>query len=112
MKIDKQELAKEVGRILSGLPEGTTIEEACAIKAARGDAGARQLLARLNSREWRLGDALLKAAFDEHPSWVRIGEGVVLRLDPDAPEDDELIEWFQKNYPHQARAIERSILDN
>ncbi|MBV9978215.1 MAG: hypothetical protein JO105_22750 [Hyphomicrobiales bacterium] len=107
MKIDKQ-MAKEIGRTLSGLLEGTALEEA----SARGELWAKRVLARRNTREGRLDNALLKAARNEHPGWERIGEDLALQIHPDVPEDHELIEWFRKNYPHQARAIENSILDN
>jgi hypothetical protein len=43
--------------------------------------------------EWRLNEALADAAVDLHPGWQRIGDGEYRKLDDEAPEWAELIDW-------------------
>jgi hypothetical protein len=95
--------------IHAGLPSNTTFKEACRIKAARGDALARRYLDSFNSRQCRLEDAMHEAAVERHPGWRAEGGGVLTKLDDKAPEWAELIEWFYKNFPDEARAVEAAI---
>jgi hypothetical protein len=97
-------------KILEGLPTTVRFGEACRIKAAQGDPLAQQYLDYFNSREYRLHEGLNNAAVAVHPGWRANGEGRFLKLDDNAPEiGDPLIEWFQKNYPKEAKRIEAEI---
>ncbi len=63
----------------------------------------------LNDRV-KLEHALFLAAVEKHPGWqfhYRDPE----RIDENAPDHDELIEWFRKSFPREARAIEATIVD-
>jgi hypothetical protein len=95
--------------ILSGVPAGTPFYEACCIRAAQGHKLAQQALVSMNSREYRVEMALFEAAAAAHPGWRRLAEDGHYEKDKDAPEDNELIEWFQKTHSHEARAIEDAI---
>jgi hypothetical protein len=97
-------------RIFAGLPETTTFREACTLKAAQGDPEAKRELARLDTRAHRLHAALVDAAVDAHPGWRHDGT-YLQRIDDSAPDLDALVEWFQKNHPLKARAIEHMIED-
>lgn len=74
--------------ILSGLPKATTFYEACVIKAAQGHTLAQHALRQMNSREYRVHEALFDAAVDVHPGWER----------------------GKKRDPCEARAIEDAII--
>lgn len=95
--------------IYDGLPEGTTFEEAVAIKAERGDLVALAIQRQLSSVEHRTHSALLEAALDAHPCVVRVKERAFKWIDPQKPYPGEtaLIDWFQTKYPQRAREIER-----
>jgi hypothetical protein len=95
-------------QMLEEFPKGTTMIEAATIKAKQGDPWAQQYLDWRNSREQRLYCAMLEAAVDLHPRWER--DGVTFRkLDDEAPEADELVEWLYKNHPQVARKIEAAV---
>jgi len=95
--------------IHAGLPEDIPFEEACKIKAARGDRLAQSYLDRFNSRPYRVRVALTKAAVERHPGWLLVEEGVYRQLDPTAPDIPELIDWFQTTFPREAKAIDAEI---
>ena len=46
-----------------------------------------------------------RRAAEHHPGW-HYEDHVYTKLDPKAPEEAELVEWFYKNYPREAREIE------
>jgi hypothetical protein len=95
--------------IFDGLPKDITFAEACRIKAGRGDPLAQRYLNWLNSRSYRLWSALINAAIERHPGYQHTGKHSWRKIDPAAPDENELVEWFQKNYPAEARAIEAAI---
>jgi hypothetical protein len=97
---------QEMAAIFAGLPKETTFEEACRIKAAQGDLAAQRWIDHTNSREYQLGDALMTAAIERHPGWRDDGNGQYT-VSKGAPEGHMLIDWFQRNYPLEAREIER-----
>lgn len=111
----ERELRRFAGirHIFAGLETmpGMTFSKACEIKAAQGDALARQYVDYFNSREFRLDQALTEAAVAVHSGWRDDGDGHLTKLSDDAPEvtDGSLVEWFQKNYPKEAKRIEREI---
>jgi hypothetical protein len=95
--------ARAAAQLFDGLPKGITFEEACRIKASRGNEIARRFLSIMNSREQRVIDALFDAAVDRRPGW-RLGKKRHY-----SPESRKLVEWFQTTHPHEARKIEDSI---
>jgi hypothetical protein len=97
--------------IFDGLPKDITFDEACRIEAERGDPLAQRYLDWLNSRSYRLSSALLDAAIERHPGYQHTDTDKHRwrKTDPAAPDEDELVEWFQKNYPREARAIEAAV---
>src|SRR5258708_2901110 len=102
---------QDIRRLFDGLPQHTSMHDAARIKAAQGDPLAQQLLEQFNSRERRLHYALVDAAAQMHPEWEKIGQGY--RKIAGAPiEGDlalhQLVEWYQINYPLEARRIEAS----
>jgi len=98
----------ETMAIFEGLPTDTTFGAACRIKAAQGDRAAQRWVNLWNSPAYRIGNALLRAAIERHPGWHTIGEGQYIQS-KNAPGEDELVEWFYKNHPAEARAIEQRI---
>ena len=96
----------ETMAIFEGLPKDTTFRVACHIKAAQGDPAAQRWVNLWNSPAYRIGNALLQAAIQRHPGWRTIGEGQYIQR-KSAPGESELVEWFYKNHPAEARAIEQ-----
>jgi hypothetical protein len=96
----------ELVEIHAGLPRTMQFSEACRIKAAQGNKAAQRWLKYWDSREHKLGDALLTAAIERHPGWRSLGNGHY-RHAKGAPNEKELVEWFYKNHPLEAREIER-----
>jgi hypothetical protein len=99
------------GSVFDGLEDrrGLTLKQAAEIKAAQGDAVAIALLKKWNSREHRLGLALLKAATEAHPDWVVESRGYRFVGQGEPQESNALIEWFQTTHPKQAKAVEAAI---
>jgi hypothetical protein len=111
---EKRELAdmEEIKKLFDELSAGTKLRKAAEIKARSGDSIAKALLVKLNSRQWRLNDALLTAALQAHPDWQEAEGSAYRYIGGGEPPDDwqpALIEWFQKNHPREARAIEIKI---
>jgi hypothetical protein len=79
--------------------------EACRIRALEGNAYAQGLVDYFASRKYNVGCALLEAAIDAQPGWRRNDDGS-FNKDGDAPDEDALLDWYQKTYPSEARAIE------
>jgi hypothetical protein len=98
----------ETMTIFEGLPTDTTFGAACRIKAAQGDRAAQRWVNLWNTPAYRIGNALLRAAIERHPGWRTIGDGQYIQS-RNAPGEDELVEWFYKNHPAEARAIEQRI---
>jgi hypothetical protein len=98
-----------VKELLNDLPPGTTTEEGARIKAARGDPFAIELVKHFDSRESRVTDALFDAAVEKHPGWRALPKGIYKKEDDEAPEPDELIDWFQLNYPAEAKRIAATV---
>lgn len=101
-----------MGRVFEGLPEGTTFDDACRIKAEAGDEFAIAWLAQINSPEYRTRMALLNAAFDAHPDWAREGDHIRFVGTGEMPatlDETALIDWFQTHHPDRATQIEASI---
>jgi hypothetical protein len=91
-------------RLFKAFPEAKTTVEVCRAAAAHGDAFARQTLAWLESREYRLGTALDEAAAELHPGWRRNDDRSITKLDKSAPEPGiGLLEWLYKTHPARAR---------
>jgi hypothetical protein len=107
----ESESIKRVGSVFDGLEgQGLTLRQAAEIKAAQGDPIAISLLAKVNSREWRLGGALWRAACEAHPDWEAVGDGSFRFTGKDQPQEpDELVDWFQLTHPRKARAVEAAI---
>lgn len=107
--------AEELGvmaSVFDGLPEGTTFDDACKIKAEAGDEFAIAWLAQVNSPEYRTRMALLNAAFDAHPDWTREGDHIRYVGAGEMPatlDETALIDWFQTHHPDRASQIEASI---
>jgi len=94
-------------RVFEGLPPDTEFIDACRIKAAAGDWQAQRLLAEMESPEYRRREALGHAAYlaqgwKEDPAdpdaliWPGPGK-------PPEMEGAELVDWFQRTHPRQAR---------
>jgi hypothetical protein len=98
-------IADAVGELFKLAPGAKTTIEVAEIMAARGHPFAIKLLEQFNSYEYRLALALFDAAVEVHPGWIRQGEAY-RRLNSNAPEPDGLIEWFYKQHPKAASAIE------
>jgi hypothetical protein len=104
-----QEQYADAQMIFDGLPKDISLAEACRIKAERGDPLAQRYLHWLNSRSYRLFSALYDAAIERHSGYQHTSKHSWRKIDPAAPDENELVEWFQKNYPAEARAIEAEI---
>jgi hypothetical protein len=52
--------------------------------------------------------ALFEAATERHPGWHRLGVNAS-RIDDNAPDYPELLEWFRRSFPGEARAIEAHV---
>jgi hypothetical protein len=107
---EAEQAAKEQA-IMAGLPDGITFGEACRIKAAQGDPLAERYADFFNSKPYRLFIALCHAAVERHPGYRHTGKHSFRKIYPAAPDEDELVEWFQKTWPAEARAIEAAIDD-
>jgi hypothetical protein len=59
-----------------------------------------------------LQSALFYAAAEKHPGWHLSAAGYAQKVDPEAPEYSELIEWFRISFPREARATEVAIGDD
>lgn len=94
--------------LFAGLPPGTKLGEAAKIKAAAGDPFAKQMHAQFSSSYYRVFHALLDAAVDRHPDYKHTEQGFCHVSGQPMPDNIEqtLVEWFQMNYPREARAIE------
>jgi len=59
-----------------------------------------------------LHDALTVAAMDAHPDFERDPEhpGTWIYFGEDNVDDDDLIDWFQRTHPREARAIGARIV--
>src|SRR5262249_26824194 len=101
----------EVRAIFAGLPADTTLEQACRIKAATGDAVAQKYVAYFDSRQYRLEKALFNAAMRKTPHLFKQHEtGVIEWLGGgEGPTTGAVVEDFQKHYPKESRAIEAAI---
>jgi hypothetical protein len=108
----EREWMESVAPLFDGLEEGTTLEEAAAIKAMQGDPFAARVLVAFASPRYRLNSALCEAAMkadaknwrqDEKEVWHWLGEG-------DMPDEGAMIERFQLNHPAEARRIEDEIM--
>jgi hypothetical protein len=55
--------------------------------------------------DWRL----YCAGAEEHPGWELHWDRGPRRIDDNAPSSNELVEWFVKNFPEKARAIESRV---
>ncbi len=95
--------------VFDGLPNNLTLGEAAKIKAAAGDPVGKYLHEWFCSRQHRLWRALIRAAIAHHPGWKINANHTYTKLDPSAPDNDALIDWFQINYPKKARAIEDAL---
>jgi hypothetical protein len=96
----------EAEHILAGLG-AISLDEAVAIKAARGDPIALRWQKAMSTREYRLNEALSEAACQAHPQFEQIGDGEWdWKGDGKMPSDEELIDWFQMTHPTEARRIE------
>jgi hypothetical protein len=102
---------KQMRRMFEGLPDETTFDEAVNIKAAQGDLWAIGYLAFEKTPARRTYCALVDAAYAAHPQFETRDDGVIYWLGDEGndPSEAALIDWFQKNYPAEARAIERKI---
>jgi hypothetical protein len=102
----------EAMQIFAGLSRNITFHEACKVKAA-GDGPdavlARKWLSRMESREWRLGEALGDAAHAAHPDFRREGRAWHYTGAGKMPNEQDLIEWFQLTHPREAKRIENDI---
>lgn len=101
-------------RMYEGLPPNTTFDEAVRIKAAEGDRWAIDYVKSVESPQSRIRSALLFAAFERHPDWMVVHEGLVEYIgkeeNPSQITEDMLIDWMQMTYPAEARQIEDSVL--
>jgi hypothetical protein len=102
-------LMKQMGRMFEGLPAETTFDEAVKIKAAQGDQWANGYLAFEKSPARRTYCALAEAAYAAHPQFEQRDDGVIYWLGGEGndPSEAALIDWFQQNYPAEAREIEK-----
>jgi len=102
---------EQMGKMYDGLPPGTTFGEAVEIKAAQGDQWAIAYLAFEKSPARRIYCALADAAYAAHPQFEQRDDGVIYWLggEGNGPTEAALIDWFQRNHPAEARAIERAI---
>jgi hypothetical protein len=96
-------------RLFNACPETATLYEAARLMADRGDGFARGLMARFDSREHRLEEALVDAAAELHPGWRCNDDGTFTKFDDSAPAPPALVEWLYKNHPKRAREIENSV---
>lgn len=88
------------------ISEDTPMGEALRLMADRGEPAAISFLAQTNNPAYRSRVALVMAAMDAHPAWSRNGEEWVLDGDASAPvTDDDLVDWYQRTHPREARAI-------
>jgi hypothetical protein len=86
------------------------MEEAIEIKARQGDPIALHWQASMNTREYRLIEALGEAAHLAHPEWMQTREGhFEWTGDGEMPSEDAMIDWFQMTHPTEARRIEAEI---
>jgi hypothetical protein len=102
---------EQMRRMFEGLPDGTTFDEAVNTKAAQGDLWAIGYLAFEKTPARRTYCALVDAAYAAHPQFETRDDGVIYWLGDEGndPSEAALIDWFQKNYPAEAREIERKI---
>jgi hypothetical protein len=98
----------EMERLLKACPPGTKLDAAARVMAARGDKFAIALVAHFDSRKYRLELALSEAAMAAHPGWRDNGDGTFTKIDSSALGPRALVEWFYKNYPARARAVEEA----
>lgn len=88
------------------IPQDTPMGEALRLMAERGEPAAIALLAEMNSPAYRVREALVDAALKAHPAWYRDGDRWTIADDTAGPvSDDDLVDWFQRTHPHEARAI-------
>jgi hypothetical protein len=97
---------REAMHIFAGCPKGTIFRDAVEIKMKQGDPIAAKWSARLNSRSFRMKEAMLNAAYTVHPLFESNGLWIGERM---MPSERELIEWFKLNHPASAREIERAV---
>ncbi|WP_238297431.1 hypothetical protein, partial [Methylobacterium soli] len=89
------------------IPEGTAWIDAVRVVAETGDAEALAYLNKLESPASRCHYALLEAAADACPCWRRdAGHFICDEAVPGPHTPEALVDWFQMNHPHDARAIE------
>jgi hypothetical protein len=101
---------EEGWHIFEGLGEAITLSEAIEIKAAQGDPIALRWQAGMNTRWYRLNDALSVAAHEAHPQFEEAPDQVWhWKGDGKMPSVEELIDWFQMTHPTEARRIEAEI---
>lgn len=96
----------------AGIKDGSmTISDALRQLKAKGDKIAAHYLAELESPKNRVYWALSTAAAKRHPKWEVCEDGRgIRRIDDEDGDPDALVEWFQVNYPRDAKRIEAETL--
>jgi|GEM_PF-2674123 len=113
-KRTKRQLAATT-MIHEGLPAGLRFREACQIRATgTGPVAdlAQQYLTWFDSREYRVREALVEAAMKAHPYFERdVTRPHIWHYTApgDGPDEETLIDWFQRTHPARARAVEAEI---
>jgi hypothetical protein len=104
-----EEEAGILAHILHGL--GTSTDEACRLRAARGDPIALAYLVYVQNRQYRLEEVIQQelhiAALIKHPGWQMDGNFCFRRVDPNAPYDFQLAGWLRINHPAEAYEAEQ-----
>ena len=103
-----KELTEAHGRetVVAALHEALAIDNS---EAEACEERLQQLRQTPVAEQARIG-ALFHAAVSKHPGWQQVpADELPYKLDPTAPDPVALVEWFQKTYPQEARAIEREI---
>lgn len=111
---DEQEAAQLAAMVAicqrHGVPEDTPIEQGLAIAAERGDADAICFVTEMRRPEYRVHEALFRAALAAHPAWSQDGASFVCDGTMDSPETDTaLVDWYQHTHPRDARAITAAV---
>jgi|SRR5581483_1981716 len=105
-----QRACGEAIHIIDGLGEAITLDEAIEIKAALGDLVALRWRAAMNTKQYRLLDALGEAAHKAHPHFKQTPDKIWhWNGNGDMPSEDAMIDWFQMTHPTEARRIEAEI---